>query len=159
MEPEDLIDFASDHVDKSVAELITSHNYKQALKNLEKKRKKGSPSHIQVLKAALLCALGEYGESHKTVLDFLARHAPPWQPDVCEQLYINLCCLRDDGRIQVKDKQLEEIWLKSIAAEKEHADKVHLAKDWTFLAIRRGQWQFVLKVCHRCGRSTYLTIL
>ena len=147
MEPDDLVEFAFDHVDKTVAELIGSRNHKQALKNLDKKRKKGSSASVQqqCVKAALLCALDDFEASHKVVIDIIATHMPPYKADVCEVLYTILCTLKDAG-LDVKEKSLEDVWLKSIAVELKPDEKIHLVKDWMFMAIRQGHWNFVVKV-------------
>lgn len=147
MEFDDLVDFAFDHVDKTVAELIGSRNYKQALKNLDKKRKKGTPASVQqqAIKAALLCALGDHGASHTVVIEILAAHVPPYEAEVCGILYTLLCDLKNTG-FDVNEKTLETVWSKTIAAETRHDEKVHLVKEWMFMAIRRGHWNLVVKV-------------
>lgn len=147
MDPDDLLDFAFDHVDKTIAELISSRNYRQAVKNLDKKRKKGTSASVQqqAIKAALLCALNEHDASHTVVVETLAAHVPPYQADVCGLLYTVLCDLKDAG-IDVNDKTLEAVWSKTISAETRPDEKLHIVKEWIFMAIRRAHWNHVVKV-------------
>lgn len=151
MDEDDVVDFAHNHVDKTVAELIGSRNYKQALKTLDKKSKKKSSLNNQIIRAAILCRSGDVKAADATVSELLKNHAPPYAPDACQLLYILLCGIKDGG-VTVKDKTIEDIWTKTIAAERQE-DKVQLAKDWMYLAIQHRQWQFVVKVGSKLMRS------
>lgn len=141
---DEVVNFAHDHVDKTVAELIGSRNYKQALKTLDKKNKKKSSLNNHIVKAAILCRSGDLKESNVTLSEVLSNHPPPYAPDVCQLLYITLCSVKYGG-IAVKDKVVEDIWMKTIAAERQE-DKAQLAKDWMYLAIQHRHWQYVVKV-------------
>lgn len=155
MDVGDVVDFASYHVDNTIAELIKSGNYKQALKNVDKKRKKGNALRITIVKAALQCMLGDNGSSHETLSDLLAANAAPYDPYVCEQLYTILVTLQKRG-LDVQDKTLEDVWVKTIAAEKRQDDKLNLTRDWMSLAIRHQQWNLVVKVCDTQARESIL---
>lgn len=141
----DFLDFAFDHLDLNTAELVASRNYKQALKNLDKRRKKDDATYTQIVRATIAYLLHDYDNSLSLLNDYVKNYKPSYGPDVCERLYINLYALKSVGK-EVKDKQLEDVFVQSIAAERDRDEKANLARDWIFLAIGRGQWHFVVKV-------------
>ena len=151
--------------DANLEALIESKNFKQALKNVEKKLKKDtknanllvrSPVFFltsdnanrlgQITKACILYDYGEIDESLRLCKDVTRRKPPVHEIDQVASIYQLSALLSRDPNVLFDLKVIEQLWQNTINVQKNTSARLSVVQEWADQSISISMWAFFAKV-------------